>query len=394
MVSIGNLFSPSGKKALLLGAGELGKEIAIELIRYGIEVVAIDRYEHAPAMHVAQRNYVLSMLNAERLKAILLEEKPDYIIPEVEAIATEVLLELEEVGFNIIPNAQAVITTMNREEIRRLAVEECGITTSDYAFASSLDELKSAVSQIGFPCVVKPIMSSSGRGQSVLKHKNEIEQAWKEACEGGRGRKNRVIIEGFVDFDFEISLLTVRARNGTQVLEPIGHTQISGDYRTSWQPQEMNPIAYQKAKQIATKVCEALGGYGLYGVELFIKGEDVFFNEVSPRPHDTGMVTMISQDLSEFALHTRAILGLPIPKIQLISPSASKAIVLEGESSEFIIENIDEALSEVGVEIRLFAKPNISGHRRVAVLLAKDESTSLALEKVDRAYNKLNFTLH
>ncbi len=393
MLSIGNPFSKSAKKALLCGSGELGKEVAIELVRLGIEVIAIDRYENAPAMLVAQRSYVLSMLDKEALRAIILKEKPDYIIPEVEAIATELLLELENEGYNIIPNAKAVAMTMNREEIRRLASEVCKVRTSNYCFASSLEELQEACQKIQFPCVVKPIMSSSGKGQTYLKKEEDISSAWDYACQGCRGKSQRVIVEGFVDFDFEITLLTVRAINGVKILAPIGHRQEQGDYRESWQPQEMSSIALAKAKEIALKITQELGGYGLYGVELFIKGDEVIFNEVSPRPHDTGMVTMISQNLSEFALHTRALLGLPIPEVELLSPSASKAIVVEGNTAEYSLGNLEQVLED-GLDFRFFGKPEIRGQRRVGVLLAKGEDCKSALEKVNTAYDKLAIKLH
>lgn len=389
MVKIGTTLSPLGKKAVLCGSGELGKEVAIELQRYGVEVVALDRYANAPAMQVAHRSYVLSMLDGAQLRAVIEKEKPDYIIPEIEAIATDTLLELEKEGYNVIPTARATRLTMNREGIRRLAAEELGIPTSPYRFASDYEEFVAAVGQIGTPCVVKPVMSSSGHGQSVVRSSGEIDRAWENSQKGGRAGAGRVIVEGFVDFDYEITLLTVRHCGGTSFLEPIGHYQQDGDYRESWQPQPMNPAVRAQAEEIARRITEALGGWGLFGVELFVRGDRVIFSEVSPRPHDTGMVTMISQDLSEFALHVRAVLGLPIPNIAFHGPSASRAVVVEGDTNRMEFANLENVLSEPDTQIRIFGKPEIEGHRRMAVLLARAESVDKAREKTARAYAKL-----
>lgn len=389
MVNIGTIFTKHGKKALLCGSGELGKEVAIELQRYGVEVVAIDKYENAPAMQIANSSYVLSMLDGKALREVIEKEKPDFIIPEVEAIATQTLVDLEKEGYNVIPTAHATLLTMNREGIRRLAAEDLGIKTSNYRFADNEDDFRKAVAEVGIPCVVKPIMSSSGHGQSTIKSENDVNKAWHFSQEGGRAGEGRVIVEGFVDFDYEITLLTVRHSGGTSFLKPIGHVQEDGDYRISWQPQQMSESALKKAEEIAGKVTEALGGYGIFGVEMFIKGDEVIFSEVSPRPHDTGMVTMISQDMSEFGLHARAILGLPIPEIEFYGPSVSKAIVVEGNSEEYEFQNLDKVLEEPGLQIRIFGKPSIAGRRRLGVLLAKDKSVELATEKVERAYKKL-----
>lgn len=394
MTKIGTTFTNSGKKAVLCGSGELGKEVAIELQRYGVEVVALDKYANAPAMHVAHRNHVLSMLDGEALEAVIREEKPDYIIPEIEAIATDRLVKLEEEGFNVIPTAMATRLTMNREGIRRLAAEQLGIPTSPYRFAQTREEFDAAVAEIGIPCVVKPVMSSSGHGQSTIKCQEDIENAWKVSQEGGRAGSGKVIVEGFVNFDYEITLLTVRHSAGTTFLKPIGHHQVNGDYRESWQPQAMSERAIELAEAIAKAITDALGGYGIFGVELFVKGEDVIFSEVSPRPHDTGMVTMISQDMSEFGLHARAILGLPIPDVKFYGPSASKAIVVEGNTKEYEFCNLEKVLEEPGVQIRLFGKPEIAGHRRVGVILATDENVTAALAKAERAYNKLEVKVY
>lgn len=382
-----------GKKALLCGSGELGKEVAIELQRYGIEVVALDRYPNAPAMHVANRSYTLSMLDGERLREIIEAEKPDYIIPEVEAIATPTLVELEAEGYSVTPTAKAALLTMNREGIRRLAAEELGLKTSFYRFAETREEFDAAIAEVGIPCVVKPIMSSSGHGQSTVKSAADIDSAWQTAQEGGRAGAGRVIVERFVDFDYEITMLTVRHSAGTTILEPVGHHQVDGDYRESWQPQPMSEVAKERAKDIARKITGALGGYGIFGVEMFIKGDEVIFSEVSPRPHDTGMVTMISQDLSEFALHARAVLGLPIPSVRFYGASASKAIVVEGDSDKVVFENLDEVVAEEGVQIRLFGKPEVVGHRRFGVILATDQTVEKALAKAERAYAKLKYTV-
>lgn len=389
MTKIGSKWTGSGRKAMLLGSGELGKEVAIELQRMGIEVVACDKYVNAPAMQIADSSRVFSMLDPDALRNAIIEEKPDNIIPEVEAIATPVLVELEKEGYHVTPTAKAALLTMNREGIRRLAAEELGITTSPYRFASDIDEFKAAVEAVGIPCVVKPIMSSSGHGQSVIKSEADIENSWKIAQEGGRAGAGRVIVEGFVNFDYEITLLTVRSVAGTSFCEPIGHIQVDGDYRYSWQPQAMSPEAKSKAQEIASKVTDALGGYGIFGVELFIKGDDVIFSEVSPRPHDTGMVTMISQELSEFALHARALTGLPVPEIRFLAPSASCAVVVEGNSREVVMGNLEKVLEEPGVQIRIFGKPEVQGHRRMAVILATADSVEEARAKADRAYGKL-----
>ena len=393
MVKIGTPMTAVGKKALLCGSGELGKEVAIELQRYGIEVVACDRYANAPAMQVANKSYVFSMLNGNALREVIEKEKPDYIIPEVEAIATPTLVELEAEGYSVTPTAKAALLTMNREGIRRLAAEELGLPTSFYRFAESREEFDAAIAEVGIPCVVKPIMSSSGHGQSTVKCEADIDRSWQIAQEGGRAGAGRVIVERFVDFDYEITMLTVRHSAGTTILEPIGHHQVDGDYRESWQPQPMSDIAKAKAKEIAHKITGALGGYGIFGVEMFIKGDEVIFSEVSPRPHDTGMVTMISQDLSEFALHARAVIGLPIPSVRFYGASASKAIVVEGDTDKVVFENLDQVVAEDGVQIRLFGKPEVVGHRRFGVILATDETVEKALAKAERAYAKLKYTI-
>ena len=393
MIKIGTPMTSVGKKALLCGSGELGKEVAIELQRYGIEVVACDRYPNAPAMQVANRSHVINMLDGEALRAVIEAEKPDYIIPEVEAIATPTLVELEKEGYSVTPTANAAWLTMNREGIRRLAAEELGLPTSFYRFAETKEEYLAAIAEVGIPCVVKPIMSSSGHGQSTVKCEADIEKSWTIAQEGGRAGAGRVIVERFVNFDYEITMLTVRHSAGTTILEPIGHHQVDGDYRESWQPQPMSEIAKAKAKEIAHKITGALGGYGIFGVEMFIKGDEVIFSEVSPRPHDTGMVTMISQDLSEFALHARAVLGLPIPSVRFFGASASKAIVVEGDSDKVVFENLDQVVAEEGVQIRLFGKPEVVGHRRFGVILTTDETIEKALEKAERAYSKLKYSV-
>ena len=333
------------------------------------------------------------MLDGEALRSAIEEERPDHIIPEVEAIATPTLVELEKEGFNVTPTANAARLTMNREGIRRLAAETLGVPTSPYRFASTEEEFKEAIKEVGIPCVVKPIMSSSGHGQSTVKSEADIDRAWHISQEGGRAGAGRVIVEGFVDFDYEITLLTVRNVAGTQFCEPVGHIQQDGDYRYSWQPQAMAPVAIEKAQEIAKKVTDALGGYGIFGVEMFIKGDDVIFSEVSPRPHDTGMVTMISQNMSEFALHARALMGLPIPAIRFYGPSASKAIVVEGDSNRMEFENVDKVLEEPGIDIRIFGKPEVKGHRRMGVLLATADSVEEAIAKCDRAYAKLKINV-
>lgn len=394
MANIGNPFTPVEKKAVLCGSGELGKEIAIELERYGVHVVAVDKYANAPAMQVAQSSHVLSMLDGDALAEMIEKENPDLIIPEVEAIATPKLIELEKKGYTVIPTANATYLTMNREGIRRLAAEELGIPTSRYEFAQTEDEFRAAVGRIGFPCVVKPVMSSSGHGQSVVRDESQVAEAWKISQEGGRAGGGKVIVEGFVDFDYEITLLTVRHCAGTTFLKPVGHHQVDGDYRESWQPQGMSAAAEKKAQEIAGKITDALGGYGIFGVELFVKGEDVIFSEVSPRPHDTGMVTMISQDMSEFALHARAVLGLPVPEVRFYGPSASKAIVVEGNTTEYEFQDVDKVLEEPGVQVRFFGKPEIRGHRRIGVILATDETVEKALQKAERAYSKLKVKVY
>lgn len=384
---------PSGKKALMLGSGELGKEVVIELQRLGIEVVACDRYSNAPAMHVADRALVFNMLDGARLREVVEAERPDFIIPEVEAIATDELVKLESEGFRVTPTAKAARLTMNREGIRRLAAEQLGIPTSPYRFASTVDEYMAAVAEIGTPCVVKSVMSSSGHGQSVVRTPEDALRSWEIAQSEGRAGAGKVIVEGFVDFDYEITLLTVRAVNGTLTCQPIGHQQVDGDYRYSWQPQLMSANALVKAKEYAVKVTDALGGYGIFGVEMFVKGDEVIFSEVSPRPHDTGMVTMISQDLSEFALHVRALLGLPVPEIRFFGPSVSKAVVVEGDSSNVTFRGVEQALALPGVQVRIFGKPEVKGHRRMGVVLATAESVEAARALADEAYSRLDITI-
>jgi phosphoribosylglycinamide formyltransferase 2 len=379
-VVIGTPLGQSARKVLLCGAGELGKEVAIELQRLGVEVIAVDRYANAPAMQVAHRAHVINMLDGEALRAIIEAEKPDLIVPEIEAIATATLAELEDEGFTVIPTARATQLTMNREGIRRLAAEELELKTSAYQFAQTKEEYLSAVEDIGLPCVIKPIMSSSGKGQSLLKNVGEIEAAWEYAQAGGRAGKGKVIVEGFVDFDFEITLLTVRHRDGTSFCAPIGHRQEGGDYQESWQPQAMSKNALSAAQAMAEKVTTALGGKGLFGVELFIKGDDVIFSEVSPRPHDTGLVTLVSQDLSEFALHARAILDLPIPTIRQNGPGASSVILVSGESRNVQFGNLEKALSSPDTQLRLFGKPEVSGSRRMGVTLALGDTIERARE--------------
>lgn len=393
MATIGTPMSPTATKVVLCGSGELGKEFVIELQRYGVEVIALDKYANAPAMQVADRSYVVSMLDGKALREIIEKEKPDYIVPEVEAIATTTLMELEQEGFHVIPTAKATWLTMNREGIRRLAAEELGLPTSPYRFAATEEEFKAAVKEIGMPCVVKPIMSSSGHGQSVVRKEEDIDPAWHYAQEGGRAGAGKVIVEGFVDFDYEITQLTVRHINGTSFLEPVGHVQKDGDYRESWQPQVMSPVAKEKARQIAKQITDALGGRGIFGVELFVKGDDVIFSEVSPRPHDTGMVTMITQDLSQFALHARAVLGLPIPNIRFLGAGASRAVVVEGESSQLSFGNLEHVLDQPDTQLRLFGKPSVNGHRRMAVLLARAENVKEARRKTGVMMDQLEIKL-
>lgn len=378
MTVIGTPFTSNAKKVLICGSGELGKEVAIELKRLGVEVIALDSYANAPAMQIADRHYVLSMLDKNALRDVILKEKPDFIVPEVEAIATDALVELEQEGFTVVPTARATKLTMNREGIRRLVAEELSLPTSPYQFCDTYDEFSSAVDKLGLPCVIKPIMSSSGKGQSVIKTKDDMQRAWTYAQEGGRAGAGRVIVEGFIKFDYEITLLTVRHKDGTSYCPPIGHRQEDGDYQESWQPQAMSAVAFQKSQDISKKVTDALGGFGLFGVELFIRGDDVYFSEVSPRPHDTGMVTLISQNLSEFALHVRAFLGLSIPNIRLHGPSASAVILVSGHSDNVSFGNLENALSIPDTELRLFGKPKVAGKRRMGVALARAESDSEA----------------
>lgn len=378
----GTATRPGATRALLLGSGELGKEVAIELQRLGIEVIAADRYPGAPAMQVAHQAHVLDMLDGAALRALVTEVNPDLIIPEIEAIATDTLAALEQEGVKVVPNARATQLTMNREGIRRLAAEELGLPTSSYRFAQSKEEFVAAVAAIGLPCVVKPVMSSSGKGQSLLRDLARLDDAWTYAQEGGRAGRGKVIVEGFVPFEYEITLLTVRAVDGIHFCEPIGHRQEDGDYRESWQPQAMSELALIRAREVAAKVVEALGGYGLFGVELFVKGDDVWFSEVSPRPHDTGMVTLISQDLSEFALHVRAILGLPVGTITQYGPSASAVVLRDGHSQDIRYQGIGESLALVpGAQLRLFGKPDIAGRRRLGVALARGQDCETAIER-------------
>jgi phosphoribosylglycinamide formyltransferase 2 len=378
---------------MLLGSGELGKEVVIELMRLGCEVIAVDRYENAPAMQVAHRRHVTNMLDGAALRALIESEQPAFIIPEIEAIATDELVALESEGWQIIPTARAARLTMNREGIRRLAAEELGLATSPYQFAETREQYLQAVKQIGMPCVVKPIMSSSGKGQSTVRTDAEALLAWDYAQSGGRSGKGKVIVEGFIHFDYEITLLTVRHRHGTSFCAPIGHRQERGDYRESWQPQRMSDAALAEAQRIATAVTESLGGRGLFGVELFVKGDEVYFSEVSPRPHDTGLVTLISQNLSEFALHARAILGLPIPVIRQTGPSASAVLLVAGTSRDMQYGNLHEALTEPDTDLRLFGKPEVNGERRLGVALAKDDNTELAVQKALRVISKISVTL-
>jgi phosphoribosylglycinamide formyltransferase 2 len=393
-VTIGTPFTSRSTKVLLCGSGELGKEVVIELQRYGVEVIAVDAYANAPAMQVADRARVASMLDGEALRTIILEEEPDLVVPEVEAISTDVLAELEQAGTTvIIPTARATQLTMNREGIRRLAAEELGLKTSPFRFASHRDEFDQAVRAIGMPCVVKPIMSSSGKGQSTIRSLDQVEQAWEYAQQGGRAGQGKVIVEGFVDFDYEITQLTVRHAQGTSFCEPIGHVQVDGDYRESWQPHPMSDLALAEARSYAQRITEALGGWGVFGVELFVKGNEVLFSEVSPRPHDTGMVTMISQDLSQFALHARAILGLPVPVIRQLGPSASSVLLVEGESLGPCYGNLDSALNRPDTQLRLFGKPEVSGQRRMGVALARGDSLQEARDRANQVVADLEVSL-
>ena len=379
MTSIGTPFSNSATKVMLCGGGELGKEVVIELKRLGCEVIVLDRYENAPAMQVADRSYCISMLDAQALKEIALKERPAFIVPEIEAIATSALLDLEQQGFMVVPSAKAAHLTMNREGIRRLAAEELALPTSTYAFADDWNGFVEAAQKIGFPNIVKPIMSSSGKGQSLLKSEDHLEHAWTYAQEGGRAGKGKVIVESLIEFDYEITLLTIRHKHGTSYCEPIGHWQQDGDYRESWQPQQMSERALEKAREIATRVTDALGGHGLFGVELFIKGDEVYFSEVSPRPHDTGMVTLISQHLSEFALHARAFLGLPVPGITFYGPSASTALLVDGDSGKVSFSGLTEALARPNTDLKLFGKPEVKGRRRMGVALARADNVEDAV---------------
>lgn len=385
MTKIGTPYKSNSTKAMLLGSGELGREVAIELKRLGVEVIAVDRYADAPAMQVADRSHVISMLDGGALEQLVRAEKPDFIVPEVEAIATSKLLELESDGFRVVPTAKAVNLTMDREGIRTLAAEKLGLKTSPYAFASDRSEFDKALEKIGMPCVIKPIMSSSGHGQSVVRSTADVERAWEYSQSGGRAGGGRVIVEGFVDFDYEITLLTVRHSGGTSFCEPIGHRQVDGDYRQSWQPYPMSAKAIEAARDVAKKITDALGGYGIFGVEMFVKGDEVLFSEVSPRPHDTGMVTMISQNFSQFALHARAILGIPIAKIENYGASASRAVVVEGNSDMVEYEGLDKVLSRPNTDMRLFGKPSVRGHRRMGVLLARGET----IEKADKTTEEM-----
>jgi phosphoribosylglycinamide formyltransferase 2 len=393
MTRIGTPLSPTATKVLLCGSGELGKEVVIELQRLGVEVIAVDRYENAPAMQVAHRSYTINMLDGDALRILIEKEQPDLVVPEIEAIATDTLVELEAEGYRVIPTARAARLTMNREGIRRLAAEDLGLRTSPYRFASTETAYREAIEEIGLPCVVKPIMSSSGKGQSTVRRPEDIEPSWQYAQEGGRAGAGTVIIEGFVDFDYEITLLTVRHAAGTSFCEPIGHMQIDGDYRESWQPQPMSQLARAEAEHIARSITDGLGGFGLFGVELFVKGDEVYFSEVSPRPHDTGMVTLISQDLSEFALHARAILGLPIPNIHQHGPSASSVILVEGTSQQVEFTHLDRALSQPDTQLRLFGKPAVEGKRRMGVALARGANLDEALEKARKASGAVDITL-
>jgi len=382
--AIGTPFSPHATRLMLLGSGELGKEVAIEAQRLGLEVIAVDGYANAPAMQVADRSHVVSMLDAAALRRVIETERPDFIVPEIEAIATAELIELEKEGWNVIPTARAANLTMDREGIRRLAAETLELQTSPYRFADSLAEVRTAVDAVGLPCVIKPVMSSSGKGQSVVRSEADIEPAWTYAQAGGRAGAGRVIVEGFVDFDYEITLLTVRHSGGISFCAPIGHRQEDGDYRESWQPHPMSQMALSRAQDIARSITDALGGFGVFGVELFVKDDTVWFSEVSPRPHDTGMVTMISQDLSQFALHVRAILGQPVPAIRQLGPSASAALLVEGDIQAPRFGNLDQALTEPGTQLRLFGKPAVRGRRRMGVALATDDTVEAARDKAIR----------
>ena len=384
MTTLGTPHAPGATRVLLLGSGELGKEVSIELMRLGCEVIAVDRYANAPAMQVAHRSHVIDMLDGAAIRGVVEQERPHFIVPEIEAIATDELLKLEQEGVTVVPTARAASLTMNREGIRRLAAEELGLNTSPYRFAGNREEYLAAVREIGLPCVVKPVMSSSGKGQSLVKQDQDVDAAWDYAQSGGRAGQGRVIVEGFVDFEYEITLLTVRHRDGTSFCAPIGHRQEDGDYRESWQPQPMNDAALVEAERQARAVTDALGGRGLFGVEFFVKGDQVWFSEVSPRPHDTGLVTLMSQDLSEFALHARAILGLPVPLIEQRGPSASSVLLVKGESTDMRYGNLDEALAQPDTDLRLFGKPEVSGSRRLGVAVARADSVERARVKANK----------
>lgn len=393
MTTIGTPLTPNATRVMLLGSGELGKEVTIELMRLGCEVIAVDRYSNAPAMQVAHRSHVLNMLDGAALRALVERERPQFIVPEIEAIATDELVKLEAEGWQVVPSARAAQLTMNREGIRRLAAEELGLATSPYRFAATREEYLAAVAAVGLPCVVKPIMSSSGKGQSTVRSEADIDQAWDYGQAGGRTGAGKLIVEGFVDFDYEITLLTVRHRDGTSFCEPIGHRQEKGDYRESWQPQVMSPVALAESRRIAAAVTAALGGYGIFGVELFIKGDEVYFSEVSPRPHDTGLVTLISQNLSEFALHARAILGLPVPAIRQLGPSASAVLLVAGDSADMRYGNLAAALAEPDTDLRLFGKPEVRGERRLGVGLALADTVEEAVQKALRVAAAIDVAL-
>ena len=391
MTLLGTALRPAATRVMLLGSGELGKEVAIECQRLGVEVIAVDRYPDAPAMHVAHRSYVINMLDGEALREVVGREKPHYIVPEIEAIATDMLVKLEQEGQHVVPCARATQLTMNREGIRRLAAEELSLPTSSFRFADSETRFREAVAEIGFPCIVKPVMSSSGKGQSFIRSADRLTEVWNYAQQGGRAGAGRVIVEGVVDFDFEITLLTVSAVDGVHFCAPVGHRQEDGDYRESWQPQQMSDLALARAQEIARKVVLALGGYGLFGVELFVCGDEVIFSEVSPRPHDTGMVTLISQDLSEFALHVRAFLGLPVGAIRQYGPSASAVILPQLTSQNVTFDNVQSAVG-AGLQVRFFGKPEIDGSRRLGVVLATAQTIEDAVERAKDAAAQVKVT--
>ena len=393
MVSIGTPLSPTATRVLFCGGGELGKEVVIELQRYGVEVIVVDRYANAPAMQVAHRSHVIDMLDGAALREVIETEQPHIIVPEIEAIATATLVELEQEGYNVIPTARAAQLTMNREGIRRLAAEELGLKTSAYRFADTREDYDAAIAAIGLPCVVKPIMSSSGKGQTTVRTAADIDRAWDVSQQGGRSGAGKVIVEAFVDFDYEITQLTVRHAGGTSFCEPIGHVQVDGDYRQSWQPQPMSDKALQAARDMAQTITDALGGRGIFGVELFVRGDEVIFSEVSPRPHDTGMVTLISQNASQFALHARAILGLPVPLIEQLGPSASCVVLAEGDSSQPVFGNLDAALAEGNTELRLFGKPEVHGRRRMGVALARAGDIARARELAGKVADDITVSL-